>query len=353
MSELLFIPTPNWFISNSLDICPVDGSCATTAINTIILTNDLFARHQFSIKDAHTKRLHAVSFFSQTDSDSKLIASCSEDLDIKVWDARTGALINQHRLHQNPPSCLDWLRVAEDSQPCLVSCDIKGNIYKWSVSTGEHVRFFPENKPITQVASKSTLIAVGYKQGTIVILDIKSEQMKILSKLKNHEDSINCICWFPTTRSNEKSEEEDELIQNQLRTRLGVANLGHVLCSSSEDKTIRLWCALQGRELKCLKAPGVTGSSSKQQHQSHQQPVAKINYTPLCWPSAQFILSGSFKGELSAYDLLVEVIESAPIKWKVFTHTSNGMQGHKKIIYNISSYKDSIVTLSLDRTVRS
>ena len=50
----------------------------------------------------------------------------------------------------------------------LVSCDVKGNIYKWNLNNNEHFRYFPENKPITQVKSckSHNLIAVGYKQGT-------------------------------------------------------------------------------------------------------------------------------------------------------------------------------------------
>lgn len=96
MAEPIFIPTPNWFISNSLDISAQDGSCALTAKNTIILTSDLVERYQLSIRDAHTKRLHCVRFHSS----KKLLASCSEDLDVKIWDCTNGSLAGQHKLHQ-------------------------------------------------------------------------------------------------------------------------------------------------------------------------------------------------------------------------------------------------------------
>ncbi len=98
MSELIFLPTPNWFISSSMDVCGLDGTCATTAINTIILTNNLLEEYNFSIKDAHTKRLHGVSFHHH--KSTKLLASCSEDFDIKVWNASNGSLVNQHKFHQ-------------------------------------------------------------------------------------------------------------------------------------------------------------------------------------------------------------------------------------------------------------
>jgi WD40 repeat protein len=128
-----------------------------------------------------------------------------------------------------------------------------------------------------------------------VIMDVKNDQMKILSKLKSHEDSINCLCWLPI-------KPETSEIEARIKSSLSVSDLSQILCSSSEDKTIRLWCTAQGVQLKCLKAPGVTSnvttgqSASKKQGASGQlQTPAKINYTPLCWPSAQHIVSGSFK----------------------------------------------------------
>jgi WD40 repeat protein len=173
----------------------------------------------------------------------------------------------------------------------LVSCDVKGNIYKWNLNTNEHFRYFPENKPITQVKSckSHSLIAVGYKQGTICILDINTEQMKIMFKLKNHEDTINCLCWFPFDSLNSDSNEVEKF-----QSLFSVENAKIVLCSSSEDKTIRLWDGLKGNELKCIKSPGNSSSSSSRKN-SQFQAVAKINYTPLCWPSPRYIVTGSFK----------------------------------------------------------
>ena len=82
----------------------------------------------------------------------------------------------------------------------------------------------------------------------------------------------------------------------KLQAMLNVTDLSMVLCSSSEDKTVRVWCATRGVELKCVKSPG-TGQSLSSARKSGQnsQSVAKINYTPLCWPSSRYLISGSFK----------------------------------------------------------
>lgn len=97
MRELVFFPTPNWFISRSIDVNKSNGSLAITAINSIILTSNLFDEYNYTIKEAHSKRLHAVAFGPES---TNLLASCSEDFDVKIWNLTTRALHLQHKLHQ-------------------------------------------------------------------------------------------------------------------------------------------------------------------------------------------------------------------------------------------------------------
>lgn len=261
-SEIIFLPTPNWFISRPVDVNIHDSTIATCAISSILLTKSLFSSNQSTIKDAHVKRLHGVSFYNLKDFD--YLASCSDDLEIKVWNYKTRSLVIQHKLHQNSPSCIDWIRL-DQPEPILLSCDLKGNIFKWNLNTNEHVRYFPENKPITQIKTLDNTFktAIGYKTGTIVLLDVKNETLNILHKFKNHEDSINCLLWCPTN---------DEM--------------KHVLASSSEDQTIRVWCTLKNVQLKYFKVVS-TGKSNQNKNQ--------INYVPMCWPRPNLILTGSFK----------------------------------------------------------
>ncbi len=187
---------------------------------------------------------------------------------------------------------MDWLEFDHETvqKPLiLVSCDIKGNIFKWDLTTNEHIRYFPENKPITQLKScpNSFKIAVGYKNGTIVVLDISNEHMKIMHKLKDHEDSINCLSWYSFTKDEKYFEET-----RKLQSIFAVEDASSLLFSTSEDKTVRLWCTSKGICLKSLKAPStLPNRSAKQRLKSHEQ----INYTAFCWPQPQLIISGSFK----------------------------------------------------------
>jgi hypothetical protein len=106
MSELYFVPTPNWFISKPLDIYlsddvtnPNNGLVAFGVIGTIYFTDHKFEAFHGCIKDAHLKRLNSLAFNRQS-NESCLLASCGEDLDLKIWNAQTKRLVASHQLHQ-------------------------------------------------------------------------------------------------------------------------------------------------------------------------------------------------------------------------------------------------------------
>ena len=126
---------------------------------------------------------------------------------------------------------------------------------------------------ILKTCKNKYLVAVGYKHGTIVIINAQSEQMKILFKLKSHEDAINYLYWNP------KDEEKNLFKLNDQSL---------ILCSSSDDKTIRFWSIEDGTLLKVIPAP-ISGSLNR------QQKSVRINLTPLCWPTSSHVLSASFK----------------------------------------------------------
>lgn len=163
-------------------------------------------------------------------------------------------------------TCIGWLK---ESEPCqiVVSADLKGNIFKYNLVTSVHNRYYPEsNKPITQLSTHPDrpITAFGYKHGTILVIDMSVPQLNILYRLKTHEDAINCLIW--TSRD--------------------------VIVSSSEDKWIRVWkvSGEQGEELKCIRAPGSSGGPG-----GANRPQQTINYTPLCAPKPDLLLTASYK----------------------------------------------------------
>ena len=62
-SELLFIPTPNWFISRPLDVSSNnDGLLALSVIGSIYFLDFKFKKYYFCIKNAHLKRINSIAF---------------------------------------------------------------------------------------------------------------------------------------------------------------------------------------------------------------------------------------------------------------------------------------------------
>lgn len=125
-------------------------------------------------------------------------------------------------------------------------------------------------------------------------MDIKNEQMKIVHKLKNHEDNINCLHWFPSLATGTLN---DETCMQAFHQNFSSPDSSLILCSSSEDKTIRFWCCTTGEQMKCIKAPGIssTAATSSSQNRAGHKSTANIAFTPLCWPTPKCIVSGSFK----------------------------------------------------------
>jgi hypothetical protein len=106
MNELCFVPTPNWFVSKPLDVyfnddltSPNSGLVAFGVIGTIYFADHRFEKFHGSIKDAHLKRLNALAF-NKNSNESCLLASCGEDLEVKIWNATTRTLVTSHQLHQ-------------------------------------------------------------------------------------------------------------------------------------------------------------------------------------------------------------------------------------------------------------
>ena len=112
--------------------------------------------------------------------------------------------------------------------------------------------------------------------------------MKILHKLKSHEDTINCLCWMPATNTN------DPDTAKHLESLFNATDLTSLLGSSSEDGTIRVWCTDRGEQVLVLKAPGNSGGGGNGSRGFDKQ-KNKIKYIPLCWPLPSILISGTFK----------------------------------------------------------
>ena len=92
------------------------------------------------VADAHGKRIRRVA----ASPDGKLVASVSDDMDVKVWDVASGELkatLKEHKpmTPQNYPSMLYAVTFSKDGK-WLATADKVGHIVIWEVSTGKKLK---------------------------------------------------------------------------------------------------------------------------------------------------------------------------------------------------------------------
>lgn len=92
------------------------------------------------VADAHKKRIRRVA----ASPDNKLVASVSDDMQVKVWDVASGELkatLKEHKpmTPQNYPSMLYAVSFSRDGK-WLVTADKVGHIVVWEVATGKKLK---------------------------------------------------------------------------------------------------------------------------------------------------------------------------------------------------------------------
>ena len=92
------------------------------------------------VADAHKKRIRRVA----ASPDGKLVASVSDDMDVKVWDVATGKLkatLKEHKpmTPNNYPSMLYAVSFSYDGK-WLATADKVGHIVVWDVATGKKLK---------------------------------------------------------------------------------------------------------------------------------------------------------------------------------------------------------------------
>lgn len=83
--------------------------------------------------------------------DGQRIATCGNDMLVKVWSAPDGKLIGELAGHPNIVYCVHFVPGSHD----LVSGDIVGNIYHWKVEEGKKTRAFDVKEIFFHIGDKA------------------------------------------------------------------------------------------------------------------------------------------------------------------------------------------------------
>ncbi|XP_064580836.1 gem-associated protein 5 isoform X2 [Zonotrichia leucophrys gambelii] len=346
--------SPNWYSSRCSDVSS-DGRLFGFAARHRICLLDVAAAAPTFYGEliGHTDRISGFAF-CHCPGHGGLCASSSDDGSVKIWDSGTLSPVLEYSLHQNAISALHWSPLVKD---LIVTGDEKGVIVCYWHNRNDSQQFFPEPRTVyclTCSPHHENLVAIGYKDGMVVIIDI-SRKREVVHRLRGHEDEIHGLAWCPVPGEERLLAWQDELqapseegkVPNGELTQDTATKKGCYLASGSKDQTIRIWSCTRGRSVMTLKLP-----PTKRRGGAVDPAVKERIWLTVHWPAGHpsDILSSAFGGEL----LLWNLTQPGKRKWTLLG-SSEG-QNHSRIVFNLSSVKhqdrELLFSISMDRDVK-
>ncbi|XP_062868196.1 gem-associated protein 5 [Trichomycterus rosablanca] len=344
MHERLLPASPNWYCSRCSDINQ-KGVLGFGAKNTIYLlkltTSSPTVLGELS---GHTERVSGFAF-CQHDGQENVCASSSDDKTVKIWDTEQKVVLAEHTAHQNTISAIHWSPV---EKALLVSGDEKGVVVCYWFGRNDSRSFFPEPRTIFCLSCSphnENHVAIGYKDGMIVLIDI-SKKGEVIHRLRGHEEEIHALAWCPNPK--------EETLYNQPENNMDVSDrpaemeVGGYLASGSRDQTVRIWSTARGKGVMTLKLPFL-----KRRGGGVDPGVKERLWLTVHWPKGRpsQVISSCFGGELVAWDLT----KSGKQKWTLLGSSTDG-QNHSRIVFNMSSVcvedRALLISTSMDREIK-
>ncbi|XP_053319123.1 gem-associated protein 5 [Spea bombifrons] len=342
--------SPNWYCTRCSDAAGgLFGFGARNSVYLLRITPEEPGLYGELL--GHTERVSGFAF-SRSSGQSHLCASSSDDGTVKVWDTRTKSAVTEHKLHRSTISALHWSPLVKD---LLVTGDEKGIVVCFWCNRNEGQQFFPEPRTIFCLSCsphQEDLVAVGYKDGMIVLIDI-SRRGDVVHRLRGHDDEIHCLAWCPQPHEDELHLRLEEATGEELNAANGdllPQNESKVcyLASGSKDQTLRIWNSSSGKGVMTLKMPYL-----KRRGGGVDPAVKERLWLTVLWPRGRptQILSSCFGGELLLWDLS----RSGRQKWTILG-SSEG-QNHSRIVFNLCSLvteegRELLMSTSMDRDVK-
>ena len=191
-----------WRNQTSFASCSADGSLY---INT--LSNTTSDSNITALKlDGHTSDINQLLY----NHNSTMLATCSDDHTVKVWNSDTGELLHTFTGHTKEVTCIAWITsTIDDSIPSpslLASGSLDSTIRVWDITASRCVGVLGRQlHPITSLVYNSTaqLLAAAAYQRVYIFSIVDGSLLHTYAPGNAYTNTcINYICWDVPNNTN-------------------------------------------------------------------------------------------------------------------------------------------------------
>ncbi len=211
---------------------------------------------------AHENKINSIK---QSPFDNELVATCSYDNKVKIWNMTTSCwnknwtLIRTYSNHTDLVFGLEWI-----NEYTIASGGYDNTTQIWSIKTGEtlmKMKIYSGVRSL-KLLSNGSYLACGLLNGNIIIYDINNKS-SLITTLQGHTSYVNDIVQINYSLLASSSGDKSIIIwtSNTIQFNLtghsspvfGIKLISSdVLASGSWDNTIKLWNITNGQLIRTL-----------------------------------------------------------------------------------------------------